>query len=87
MKRKNLKFKGIILLLVICIITSTINFQEVKGAIYSNLPVSYIDENFPSSYMPYINALKEKHPNWVFKAVHTGLDWNTVLSHESYEVN
>ncbi len=87
MKSRKLKFKGIILLLVICIITSTINFREVKGAIYSNLPVSYIDENFPDSYMPYINALKEKHPNWIFKAVHTGLDWNTVLSHESYEVN
>ena len=87
MKSRKLKFKGIILLLVICIITSTINFREVKGAIYSDLPVSYIDENFPDSYMPYINALKEKHPNWVFKAVHTGLDWNTVLSHESYEVN
>ena len=87
MKSRKLKFKGIILLLVICIITSTINFREVKGAIYSDLPVSYIDENFPDSYIPYINALKEKHPNWVFKAVHTGLDWNTVLSHESYEVN
>lgn len=85
--KKNLKFKAIISAIVICIITSTINFQPVKAAIYSNLPVSYIDQNFPESYMPYINALKAQHPNWTFNAVHTGLDWNTVLSHECYEVN
>jgi uncharacterized protein YjdB len=87
MIKRKLRFKAIISLVIICIITSTINFQKVEAAISSNLPVSYIDENFPESYMPYINAMKSKHPNWIFKAVHTGLDWNTVLSHESYEVN
>lgn len=85
--KKNLKFKAIISVLIICIITSTINFQHVKAKITTNLPVSYIDQNFPESYMPYINALKEKHPTWTFNAVHTGLDWETVLSHECYEVN
>lgn len=87
MIRGKLGFKVIISLVIICIITSTINFQETDAAINTNLPVSYIDEKFPDSYLPYINALKAKHPSWVFKAVHTGLDWNTVLSHESYEVN
>ena len=28
-----------------------------------------------------------KNPNAKFKAVYTGLDWNTVLKHESYDVN
>lgn len=87
MIRRKLGFKVIISLVIISIITSTINFQITDAAINSNLPVSYLDEKFPDSYLPYINALKAKHPNWVFKAVHTGLDWNTVLSHESYEVN
>ncbi|MGN1013061.1 MAG: Ig-like domain-containing protein [Clostridia bacterium] len=87
MVKRKLGFKAIISFVIICIITSTINFQQIKATISSNLPVSYMDENFPDSYMPYINAMKQKHPNWIFKAVHTGLDWNTVLSHESYEVN
>lgn len=87
MSKRKLGLKAIISLVIICIITSTINFQKVDAKISSNLPVSYIDETFPDSYMPYINAMKQKHPNWIFKAVHTGLDWNTVLSHESYDVN
>ena len=87
MKKKNLKFRIIIGLLVLVIVTSTINFRKVNAQIGSNLPTSYMDENFPASYMPYINSLRAEHPNWVFKAVHTGLDWNTVLSHETYEVN
>ena len=87
MYKRNLGFRAIISLVIICIITSTINFHEIEASISSNLPVSYMDENFPDSYKPYIEAMKKKHPNWTFKAVHTGLDWNTVLSHESYEVN
>lgn len=87
MYKRNLGFRAIISLVIICIITSTINFHEIEASISSNLPVSYMDENFPDSYKSYIEAMKKKHPNWTFKAVHTGLDWNTVLSHESYEVN
>lgn len=87
MIKRKLRFKAIISFILICIITSTINFQNIHAKISSNLPVSYIDENFPESYMPYINAMKKEHPNWIFKAVHTGLDWNLVLSHETYEVN
>lgn len=40
-------------------------------------------ENFPESYRIYLRALHEKHPNWVFKAAHTGLDWTEVVSKES----
>ncbi len=87
MKRRKLSLNIIISLVILCIVMCQVNIKSVKAAIYNDLPVSYIDENFPESYMPYINALKTKHPNWVFKAVHTGLDWNTALSHETYEVN
>ena len=87
MKTKNLKFRFIICFIILAIVTSTINFKNIYAGISSNLPVSYIDDNFPASYMPYINALKAEHPNWIFKAVHTGLDWNMVVSHESYEVD
>ncbi len=39
-------------------------------------------QGFPDSYKPYLRALHEKHPNWVFNAVNTKLDWNAVLAGE-----
>ena len=39
-------------------------------------------ENFPESYRPYLYELKKKYPNWVFTALYTGLDWNTVIQNE-----
>ncbi len=38
---------------------------------------------FPESYKASLRALHEKYPNWVFKAVNTGLDWNEVISKEN----
>lgn len=38
---------------------------------------------FPDSYIPYLTALHAKYPNWVFQAVKTGLDWDTVIKNES----
>ena len=59
----------------------------VDASISKRLPKSSISNNFPASYTTYINNLKQKYPNATFKAVYTGLDWNTVLKHESYEVS
>ena len=80
--------------LLITAITIVINTSSVTAAISGNLPVSEMkyDANdnsaaFPESYRLAIRSLKEKHPNWVFKAVYTNLDWNTSIHHESYEVN
>ena len=61
--------------------------NKVDASIKGNLPVSYMSDTFPDSYVPYINSLKAAHPNWVFKAVYTGLDWNEAVTHESYDVN
>ncbi len=41
------------------------------------------EEKFPESYRPGLRALHEQYPNWVFKAQHTGLSWQTVLDAES----
>lgn len=41
------------------------------------------EEKFPESYRPGLRALHEEYPNWVFKAQHTGLSWQTVLDAES----
>lgn len=40
-------------------------------------------ENFPESYKAALRQLHSQNPNWVFKAYHTGLDWNTVIGEES----
>lgn len=40
-------------------------------------------EGFPESYKDYLRALHAKYPDWTFKAAHTGLSWNTVVSKES----
>lgn len=61
--------------------------NKVKASIKDNLPVSYMSDTFPDSYVPYINSLKAAHPNWVFKAVYTGLDFNEAVTHESYDIN
>jgi beta-N-acetylglucosaminidase/fibronectin type 3 domain-containing protein len=38
--------------------------------------------DFPESYKPYLRALHEKYPNWVFEKFETGLDWDTVIDNE-----
>lgn len=37
---------------------------------------------FPDSYKSYLRGLHSLFPNWEFEAVHTGLDWETVLEEE-----
>ncbi|MGN0390261.1 MAG: dockerin type I domain-containing protein [Wujia sp.] len=39
-------------------------------------------QGFPDSYKPYLRAIHEKYPTWEFKAVHTGVDWNTLMANE-----
>ena len=80
------KFKKILCFLIICTIFMS-SFDPSVAVIYNDLPVSELKDEFPDSYKPYIEALKVNHPDWVFKAVYTNLDWNLVLKHESYEIN
>ena len=40
------------------------------------------NEGFPESYKVMLRNLHAKYPNWVFKAVHTGLDWSQVVAGE-----
>ena len=39
-------------------------------------------EQFPESYRPALNALKEKHPDWIFVVMKTNLNWDTVIHNE-----
>ena len=43
----------------------------------------YVDiEQFPESYRPALQALKQKHPNWTFVRQNTGLDFQTAVNNE-----
>lgn len=53
----------------------------------NNFEAHLTAQGFPDSYKPYLRALHEKHPNWVFNAVNTKLDWNSVLAGETSVVS
>lgn len=60
-----------------------LNFQTATYAIDNSGYAVYPDiEQFPESYRPALTALKQKHPNWIFAVMNTGLDWNAVIANE-----
>ena len=42
-----------------------------------------INQGFTDSYIGALKELHKNHPNWIFKANVTGLDWNDVLTKEN----
>lgn len=49
----------------------------------TDFETNLIIEGFPETYKDALRKLHATHPNWVFKAYHTGLDWKTVIDAES----
>ena len=49
----------------------------------SEFEAEMVKQNFPDSYKPYLRALHQKYPTWKFTALHTNLDWETVIKEES----
>lgn len=41
------------------------------------------NEGFPESYKFYLRQLHANHPNWVFRAQHTNIDWSDAVAKES----
>lgn len=41
------------------------------------------NQGFPDSYRDALCVIHSMYPNWVFQAVHTGVDWNTAVEKES----
>lgn len=75
-----------------------INAKDVKGEtqtgyvcadnVKANIDVSkykneFTASGFPESYFEKLTVLKDAHPNWVFTAYKTNLDWNEVIKNES----
>ncbi len=40
------------------------------------------NQGFPESYIGSLSALHKKYPNWIFKPLKTGLDWQTAVNAE-----
>ena len=75
-----------------------VNAKDVKGEtqtgyvcadnVKANIDVSkykneFTASGFPESYFEKLTVLKDAHPNWVFTAYKTNLDWNEVIKNES----
>ena len=43
-----------------------------------------LSKGFSESYLPYLKALHEKHPNWTFTAVSTNISFDDAVKNESY---
>lgn len=56
--------------------------------IKANIDISKYKEEFtksgfPETYFEKLTVLKDTHPNWIFTAYKTNLDWNEVVNNES----
>lgn len=82
-----LKFNKIISLMLIFIILSCIFLNLTGSKSYAtnqtlSSDIDKISENKYPGIKKLIKDLKASHPNWTFKILYTGIDWNTVISNE-----
>lgn len=53
------------------------------GEVSEDLKIQFKNAGFPESYWPKLAIMKKAHPNWNFKAIKLGLDFNTAVQNES----
>ena len=53
------------------------------GSSSSDFESQLDSEGFPESYKPYLRALHKSHPEWIFKAEHTGTTWSAAVTAET----
>ena len=58
-------------------------YKENSGDTSSDFEARLEKEGFPESYKPYLRALHNEHPDWVFKAEHTGTTWSAAVTAET----
>ena len=82
--KNTLKFISIIL--IITIIISVINLFNCSETFAVTQKISSDIKSIDDSKYPGIKAkiqeLQKAHPNWTFKILYTGIDWNTVIANE-----
>lgn len=82
-----LKFNKFISITLIFIIMSYVFFSLINCNSYAaNQTISTDIDKISESKYPgvkkLIKTLQSSHPNWKFKVLYTGLDWNTVIANE-----
>jgi len=83
--RKHLR-KSIIIVSLIVFISYIILSYIVPGKVLAAQTTENYSSSRISSYPGYqalIDNLKSRHPNWNFKILYTGLDWNQVIKNET----
>lgn len=83
----NISKKLLSILLIFSILTVTFSVFFVKNesnaVTMSKSYTQYVKSGisaFPKSYQTYLKKLEELHPNWIFKAYYTGIDWDELTS-------
>ena len=75
----------LIIILLVGIIINIFMSNEVQAKSQNTKDYkkgSNILDNYPG-YVSLIDNLLEKHPNWTFTILYTGLDWDTVIKNET----
>lgn len=49
-----------------------------------NFEKEMLSKGFGESYLPYLKALHEKHPNWIFTPISIGISFDEAVTNESY---
>jgi len=61
-----------------------IRINEDKDYVYSeDFEEALENEGFPESYKYYLRKIHANHPEWIFRAQHTDLNWDDVIAKES----
>ena len=83
----NISKKLLSILLIFSMLTVTFSVFFVKNesnaVTMSKSYTQYVKSGisaFPKSYQTYLKKLEELHPNWIFKAYYTGIDWDELTS-------
>ncbi len=71
-----------ILTIISYLIINLINCNNVYAVTQTRENLSDKINNYPG-YAELINKLKASHPNWNFRILYTGLDWNQVIKNEA----
>ncbi|MDE6388617.1 MAG: Ig-like domain-containing protein [Lachnospiraceae bacterium] len=58
-----------------------LDFSSIPMVMAASAGYPDVDQ-FPASYQNALYALKDKHPNWIFVRMDTGVDWNTAIANE-----
>ncbi len=78
------KTKALLMLIILIIYIFISILVPIKSYAVQSIEAYSADKinNYPG-YKSLIDNLKAKHPNWQFKILYTGLDWNQVIKNET----